>query len=108
MIGQAAGCHRSRLIPSPSDIEPVRLLKYTTAGSQVATSGVDLEIPSGPPWIKRTSLPGAPTVDKRCSTVHRGVSHDGRFVIEVSEIRSEMVMQAPRHKIYTGSAVSMT
>ena len=25
-------------------------------------------------------LPGAPTVDKRCSAVHRGVSRDGRFV----------------------------
>ena len=30
--------------------------------------------------IKRTPLPGVPTVDKRCSTVHRGVSRDGRFV----------------------------
>ena len=89
----------SKWIPSPSDIEPVRLLKFAAIGSQVATSGVDLEIPSGPPWIKRTPLPGAPTVDKRCSTVHRGVSHDGRFVVEVSEIRSEMVIQAPRHKI---------
>ena len=38
-------------------------------------------------------------VDRRCSAVHRGVSHDDRFVIEVSEIRSEMVIQAPRHKI---------
>ena len=38
-------------------------------------------------------------VDKRCSAVHRGVSHDGRFVVEVSEIRSDMVIQAPRHKI---------
>ena len=37
--------------------------------------------------------------DKRCSAVHQGVSHDGRFVVEVSEIRSEMVIQAPRHKI---------
>ena len=27
-----------------------------------------------------TPLPGAPTVDKICSAVHRGVSHDGRFV----------------------------
>ena len=25
-------------------------------------------------------LPRAPTVDKRCSVVHRGVSRDGRFV----------------------------
>jgi len=62
------------------DIESVRLLKHAVAGSQVATSGVDLEIPSGPPWIKRTPLPGAPTVDERCSAVHRGVSRDGRFV----------------------------
>ena len=38
-------------------------------------------------------------VDKRCSAVHRRVSHDGTFVVEVSEIRSEMVIQAPRHKI---------
>ena len=30
--------------------------------------------------IKRTPLPGTPTVDKRCSVVHRGVSRDGRFV----------------------------
>ena len=27
-----------------------------------------------------TPLPGTPTIDKRCSAVHRGVSHDGRFV----------------------------
>ena len=38
-------------------------------------------------------------VDKRCSTDHRGVSHDDRFVVEVSEIRSEMIIQAARHKI---------
>ena len=38
------------------------------------------DVPSGSPWIKRTPLHGAPTVDKRCSVVHRGVSHDGRFV----------------------------
>ena len=31
------------------------------------------------PWIKRTPLPGAPTVDRICSAVHRGVSRDGRF-----------------------------
>ena len=92
MIGQAAGCHRSRLIPSSSDIEPVRLLKFAAIGSQVATSGVDLEIPSGLPWIKHTPLPGAPTVDRISSAVHRGVSCDGRFVVEVSEIRSEMVI----------------
>ena len=80
-------------------VEPVGLLKDAAAVSQVATSCVDLEIPSGPPWIKRTPLPGVPTVDKRCLAVHRGVSHDGRFVIEVSEIRSEMAIQAPGHKI---------
>ena len=61
-------------------VEPVGLLKDTAAGSQVATSGVDLEIPSGPPWIKSTPLPGAPTFDRRCSAVHRGVSHDGRLI----------------------------
>ena len=44
----------------------------------------------------RTPLPAVPTINKRCSAVHRGVSHDGRFVVEVSEIRSEMVT---RHKI---------
>ena len=64
----------------PRDIEPVRLLKHAAVGSQVATSCVDLEIPSGPPWIKRTPLPSMPTVDKRCSAVHRGLSRDGRFV----------------------------
>ena len=46
--------------------------------------------------IKRTPLPGVPTVDKRYSIVHRGVSCDGRFVVEVSKIRSEIVI---RHKI---------
>jgi len=71
----------------------------TAVRSRVAMDGIDLEIPSSPPWIKRTPLPDAPTIDKRCSAVHRGVSHDGRFVVEVSEIRSEMVIQAPRHKI---------
>ena len=59
------------------------------ARCQVATDAVDLEIPSGPPWIKRTPLPGAPTVDKRCSAVHRGVSHDGRFVVEVRVIKNK-------------------
>ena len=36
--------------------------------------------PSGSPWIKHTPLPGAPTVDRISSAVHRGVSRDGRFV----------------------------
>ena len=30
--------------------------------------------------IARTPLPGVPTVDKRCSAVLRGVSHEGRFI----------------------------
>ena len=64
----------------PRDIEPVRLLKHVAAGSQVTTSGVDLEIPFGPPWIKRTPLLGAPTIDKRCSAVLRGVSHEDRLI----------------------------
>jgi hypothetical protein len=50
--------------------------------------------------IKHTPLPGTPTVDKRCSAIHRGATHDGRLIREVSEIRSEMVT---RHKIYIGS-----
>ena len=61
-------------------VEPVGLLKDAAVGSQVATSGVDLEIPFGPPWIKRTPLPSAPTVDKRCSAVLQGVSHEGRLI----------------------------
>ena len=92
-------CQCCREVMHAPHVEPVGLLKDAAVGSLVAMSGVDLEIPSGPPWIKRTPLPGTPTVDKRCSAVHRGVSHDGRFVVEVSEIRSEMVIQAPRHKI---------
>ena len=49
--------------------------------SQIATDGVDLEIPSDSLWIStHRPLPGAPTVDRICSAVHRGVSHDGRFV----------------------------
>ena len=89
-------------------VEPVGLLKDAVAGSQVATSGVDLEIPSGPPWIKHTPLPSAPTIDKRCSTVHRGVSHDGRFVVEVSEIRSEMVTETQDTRFIQVQAVSVT
>ena len=27
-----------------------------------------------------TPLPGMPTIDRICSAVHRGVSHNGRFV----------------------------
>ena len=61
-------------------VEPVGLLKDAAVGSQVATSGVDLEIPFGPPWIKRTPLLGAPTIDKRCSAVLRGVSHEDRLI----------------------------
>ena len=73
---------------APHD-EPIGLLKDAAAGSQVATSDIDLEIPSSPPWIKRTPLPGMPTVDKRCLAVHRGVSHDGRFVVEVNIIKNK-------------------
>ena len=36
--------------------------------------------PSGSPWIKRTPVPSTPTVDKRCSAVLRGVSHEGRLI----------------------------
>ena len=61
-------------------VEPIGLLKDAAVGSQVATSGIDLEIPSSPPWIKRTPLPSTPTIDKRCSVVLRGVSHEGRFI----------------------------
>ena len=46
----------------------------------VVVNNIDLEIPSGPPWIKRTPLPGVPTVDRISSAVHQGASHDGRFV----------------------------
>ena len=76
------------------------LPKLVTAIRRVPTNDADLEVCHlARHGIKRTPLPGAPTVDKRCSVVHRVVSHDGRFVIEVSKIRSEMVIQAPRHKI---------
>ena len=56
------------------------MLEDTTARCHVATSGVDLEIPFGPPWIKRTPLLGAPTIDKRCSAVLRGVSHEDGLI----------------------------
>ena len=59
----------------------------------VVANNINLEIPSGPPWIKRTPLPGVPTVDKRCSVVHRGVSHDVRFVSGVRVIRNRMMTQ---------------
>ena len=55
--------------------------------------GVDLEIPSGLPWIKCTPLPSMSTVDKTCSTVHRGVSHDGGFVIEVRVIKNKKAIE---------------
>ena len=64
----------------PADIEPVRLLKDATVGSQVAMSGIDLEIQSGSPGIKRTLLPGASTVDKKYSAVLREISHEGRLI----------------------------
>ena len=41
----------------------------------------------------RTPLPGAPTVDRISSAVHRGVSRDGRFVDGVRVIRNRMVTQ---------------
>ena len=41
----------------------------------------------------RKPLPGAPTIDKRCSVVHRGVSHDGRFVGGGAHDRNRMVTQ---------------
>ena len=74
-------------------VEPVGLLKDATTGSQVATSGVYLEIPSSPPWIKHTPLPSMPTIDKRYSAVLREVFHGGRFVVDVGEIRNRMVTQ---------------
>ena len=58
--------------------------------NRVAAKVVDLEVchlvRQG---IQSTPLPGAPTIDKRCSAVHRGVSHDGRFVIEVRVIKNK-------------------
>ena len=39
--------------------------------------------------IARTPLPGAPTVDRISSPVHRGVSRNGRFVIEVRIIKNK-------------------
>ena len=66
---------------------------------RIVVDVIDVEVHLARHGIKRTPLPGAPTVDRISSAVHRGVSHDGRFVVEVSEIRSEMVIQAPRHKI---------
>ena len=41
---------------------------------------VDLEVHLARHGSAHKPLPGAPTVDKRCSAVNRGVSHDGRFV----------------------------
>ena len=32
-------------------------------------------------------------VDKRCSAVHRGVSHDGRFVVEVHIIKNKKAIE---------------
>ena len=43
--------------------------------------------------IARTPLPGAPTVNKRCSAVHQGISHDGRLIDEVCMIRNLMFTQ---------------
>ena len=40
----------------------------------------DVEIHLVHHGIKHTPLPGAPTVNIISSVVHRGVSHDGRFV----------------------------
>ena len=71
-------CHQE--VMHAPHVEPVGLLKDAAVGSQVATSGVDLEIPSGPPWIKRTPLPGVPTVDRISSVVLRGISHEGRLI----------------------------
>ena len=42
----------------------------------------------------------APHLSTKCARQStEGYTHDDRFVVEVSEIRSEMVT---RHKIYTG------
>ena len=57
----------------PADIEPVRLLKDATVGSQVAMSGIDLEIPSGPPWIKHAPLLDANCRQKMLGSPPRGI-----------------------------------
>ena len=63
------------------DVEPVGLLKDTAVGSQVATSGVDLEVRHlARHGSARTAPRRAPTVDKRCSAVLQGVSHEGRLI----------------------------
>ena len=74
-------------------VEPVGPLKAAVIGSQVTTSGVDLEIPSGPPWIKRTPLPGAPTIDIISLAVLRGVSHECRLIGERRVIKNKKAIE---------------
>ena len=57
----------------PRDIEPVRLLKHAAVGSQVATSGVDLEIPSSSPWINTHT----PYLAHQLSTEYHRQSSEG-------------------------------
>ena len=46
----------------------------------IATDGVDLEVHLARHGSARIPLPGAPTIDRRCSAILRGVSHEGRLI----------------------------
>ena len=47
---------------------------------RIVVDVIDVEVHLDRYGIKSTPLPGTPTVNKRCSAVHRGVSRDGRFI----------------------------
>jgi len=61
-----------------------KLMKDAAAKNRVATDGVDLEIHLVRHGIKRTSLSGASTVDRRCSSVHTMID----CLVEVRMIRN--------------------
>ena len=69
---------------------------------RIVVDVVDVEVHLARHGIKRTPLPGASTIDKRCSVVLRGVSHEDRLIGRGACDQELDGNRDTRHKIYTG------
>ena len=81
MIGTESICTGSRSSPTPSvlmthEMDPtMKIWLGYGRDEEPAEKAILFDKETA-----RTPLPSAPTVDRICSAVHRGVSRDGRFV----------------------------
>ena len=109
LINQVArGCRAvcaQQVLPLDSPVsKPAAMSLQQVAPCRRVITGdveVDVEIPSGPPWIS--------ALDRRCSTVHRGVCpHDDRFFGRGACDQELDGNGDTIHKIYTVQAVNVT